>query len=168
MERLSWVLTTQWKPKKKKIEFFQKCLKLNFDLYFDFCRRADITLALSLSVLHWLLLASGGGEMTPGPRVRWGWCGPDSRWWPGRRRPTARMKVMNERSRNRSAVGAGRRTVRALPGIVRPGGVPSTYPLGPGPWDEWDSWRGGRRATIWSVEWQSGLVGSLAQPTEWR
>ena len=30
-----------------------------------------------------------------------------SHWWPGRRRPTAGMKVMKERSRNRSAVGAG-------------------------------------------------------------
>ena len=27
----------------------------------------------------------------------------------------------------------------ALPGIGRPAGVPSTYPPGPDPWDEWDS-----------------------------
>ena len=29
--------------------------------------------------------------------------------------------------------------MEALPGIGRPGGVPSTYPPGPCLWDEWDS-----------------------------
>ena len=73
-----------------------------------------------------------------------------SRWWTGRRGPTAGMKVMKERSRNRSALGAGRWTVGALPGIGRPGGMPSTYPSGPGPWDEWNSLRGGPPCGRWS------------------
>ena len=51
---------------------------------------------------------------------------------------------------NRSAVEAGRRTVGALLGIGRPGGVPFTYPPEPDPWDEWDSWKGGSLYGRWS------------------
>ena len=70
------------------------------------------------------------GEM----RMMW------SRWWPGNRQQTSGMKVMmKERSRNLSAVGAGLRTVGALPGIGRHGGVPSTCPREPDSRDEWDS-----------------------------
>ena len=36
-----------------KIWFFQKSSKFNFDFYFDFCWRAELTLASSMSVLHW-------------------------------------------------------------------------------------------------------------------
>ena len=35
---------------------FQKSLKLNFDLYFDLCWIAEITLASSISVAHWQLI----------------------------------------------------------------------------------------------------------------
>ena len=46
MERSSRVGTTARKP--KNLNFFQKSLKLNFDL----CQRAKITLGLSISILH--------------------------------------------------------------------------------------------------------------------
>ena len=36
--------------------FFQKRLKLNFNLYFDLCRSAEITLASSMSVLQYQLV----------------------------------------------------------------------------------------------------------------
>ena len=42
------------------------------------------------------------------------------------------------------------KTVEALPGVGRLGGVPSTYPPGSGPWDEWDSWKGGPPCGRWS------------------
>ena len=81
-----------------------------------------------------------------------------SRWWPGRKRPTAGVEVMKERSLNRSAVGACCWNVEAPPGIEWPGGVPSTYPPGA----RFVEWVGllTRWATDWSVELQSGQVGS--------
>ena len=111
------------------------------------------------------------GEMIPRPRVRWSGVKGEmrlmwSRWWPWKRRSTAGMKVMKERSRNWSAVGAGCWTVGALPGIERPGGVLSTYRLGPDPWDGWDSWRGEPPCGWWSGKRERW--GSSAQPTEWR
>ena len=50
MERSSRVFTTAWKS--KNLIFFKKSMKLNFDLYFDVCQRAEITLASSISGLH--------------------------------------------------------------------------------------------------------------------
>ena len=50
MERSSQVLATAWKP--KNLIFYQKRLKLNFDL----CWRAEITLASSISVQHYYLV----------------------------------------------------------------------------------------------------------------
>ena len=114
-----------------------------------------------------LLLISGGGrrhpdhgwdEMGVEGEMKMMW----SRWWPGRRQPTAGVKVMKKRPRSRSAVGAGRWTVGALPGTERSGGVPSTYRPGPGPWDEWDSWRGGPPCGRWSgIRGRRGLRPSL-------
>ena len=93
--------------------------------------------------------------MTHVPRVRWSGVKSEmgmmwSRWWPGRRRPTVGIKVMKERGWSRSAVVAGRWTVGSLPLIGSPGGVPSTYTLGPDLWDEWDSRRGGPPCGWWS------------------
>ena len=88
-----------------------------------------------------LLLMISGGERWPpdhgwnevGWRVRWGWC------HSGRRRPTAGNEGYEGKESKSICSGADCWTVGALPGIERLGGVLSTYPSGPGPWDEWDS-----------------------------
>ena len=68
------------------------------------------------TVVYFLLLISGKGrrppnhgwdEMVVKGEMKMMW----PHWWPGRRRPTAGVKVMKERRRSRSAVGAGRRYV---------------------------------------------------------
>ena len=78
-----------------------------------------------------------------------------SRWRPGRRQPTAGMKAMKERSRNRSTVGPGRWIVGALPVIERLGGVRAAR-ISPGARSV--GWVGQlkRWATVWSVERQLG------------
>ena len=54
-----------------------------------------------------------GGEMRWGEmRVMW------SRWWPGRERPTVGLRVTKERTRKKSAVGAGRSTVGARQSVA--------------------------------------------------
>ena len=53
------------------------------------------------------------------------------------------MRVKRERNQIRSAVGADRWTVGALPGIKLHEGVPPTYPRGASSWDVKDSWRDG-------------------------
>ena len=41
----------------QKFRFFlQNSLKFNFDLHFDLCQRAEMTLTMSMSVLHWQLI----------------------------------------------------------------------------------------------------------------
>ena len=55
MERSSQVLQ-HTNIEFQKFEFFQKSLKSNFDLYFDLCWIAEITLASSISVAHWQLI----------------------------------------------------------------------------------------------------------------
>ena len=87
----------------------------------------------------------GWGEV--GWRVRWRGCGPA-----GGQEETANggMRVKRERSQSQSAMGGGCWTVGALPGIEWPGGVPSTYPQGPDPWDVLGSWRGGPPCGRWS------------------
>ena len=54
-----------------------------------------------------------GGEMREGEmRVMW------SCWWPGRGRPTVGLRVTKERTRKKSAVGAGRSTVGARQSVA--------------------------------------------------
>ena len=76
-----------------------------------------------------------------------------SRWWSWKRQWKAGMRVKEGRSQSRPAMGEGRWTGEPLPGILRPGVVPSTYPPGPGPWDEWNSKRDGPPCGRWSGNW---------------
>ena len=65
------------------------------------------------------------------------------------RGPAVQVRVREERSQSRSAVGAGRKTVggRYMGERVLP-----THPQGPDPLDVWP--------TVWWAPWQSGHVGS--------
>ena len=104
------------------------------------------------------------GEMRQRWRVRWGWCGPAG--GKGRRRPAVGIKVLKERSQNLSALVGGSvnywsparnwATWRCAVHIS-----PRARPVG---------WMGQlkRWATVWSVVWQSGQVGSSVQNAEWR
>ena len=75
--------------------------------------------------------------MSTGPRVKWDRVKGDMKMMRTRMEAQEEKPIagMSERSQSRSAVGADLWTVGALPRIELPGGVPPTYPRGPGPWD---------------------------------
>ena len=122
------------------------------------------------SPLVLLLLDSGGWRWPPDRRwdevgwnMRWGWCCPTGSQGGGNQQQEWglwRKGVEGDLQWGQVA------ELGALSGIGRPGGVQSTYPPWPDPWDEWDSWRGG--PPCGRVERHSGQVLSSAQPTEWR
>ena len=103
-----------------------------------------------------------------GWRVKWGWCGPaccqrgggQPREWILWRKGVEIDLLWGQVDEVW--------TVGALPGIEQPGHCPGR--LGWRPHIPQSQIRGmsgtaKRWATVWSVEWQSGLVGSSAQPT---
>ena len=98
------------------------------------------------------------GVWPPDHWMRWGELSRRGSW--GGECPTGGVRVRKGRSRRWSARGSDRRSAGDPPGIAVPGGVPATYPTGPGLLHVCGSCRGGPPCCHGVAVGACGVVGS--------